>query len=576
MPTKAVVTPPDLALDFRTVGAGATQKIVNDTIIVGTVAPAAAPVSPDKNWEFFNSVTKQVTHMWSAATQAWIPVAKGPRVFTGFTQEPPAVPPLTITIGFGQNNPVAPNGWEDGDIYRFYDKTVIDTVPLETQNGAAATPFAEAPTITYVRSNGGWSMTSDQRRLPDRYFCETTAGFGKIRPVREYWTTVKTTLDVSAEGFTAVGSATVTPFASLFNGYALIACSATPATLTTTYTVPTSYVRHQIGGYIGVNEGTNNVYTYFLQTLHDRKTSLEVWVCNYATGVPEKRLAAKSVSASPGGALRASTGQLSPEDEPGVTSNYMQWLGFEIPLGNPGWAAAYIGANGAIKLAIRPAVGNQDGATFYISGYTIRRNPHGVSFISMNTFADQINDELLTGTNYNPGSLAITGTYEGMSYATIDTASNYIFTVPVLPKVENRGLYLSLISHDVPGQGAFQGSYVNFNLANSGAWNTGTGITFSQDFGRPKPGLEAPVSSRVLGYGQKAGGWILSRAANEVTSYQVSRPATSGVGYIQFRLRTRFGTAAISGFLLEEGPPLPTTGSTIGMPLKTLGSSVLG
>jgi len=577
MPTKAVVIPNDLAADFRATGVAPGQKYVNDAIIFGTAAPTLAPVAPEKHWEFFNTVTKQATHVWSSIAQAWIAVAKGPRVFTGFTQEPPAVPPLTISLSPGVSivNPIAPLGWEDGDVYRFYDKTVIDTVPLETQAGAAATPFAEAPTITYVRSNGFWSMTFDARRLPDRYFRETTAGFGKIRPVREYWTTVKTAADLSAEGFTAAGGATVAPFATLFNGYALIACTAAAATLTTTYTVPTSYVRHEIGGYIGVNEGTNNVYTYFLQTLHDRKTSLEVWVCNYATGVPEKRLAAKTVSGTPGNytPLRAATGQLSPEDESGVTSNYMQWLGFEIPLGNPGWAAAYVGPNGAIKLAIRPAVGNQEGNTFYISGYCIRRNPHGVSFISMNSFADRINDDRSTGTNYDVGVLPVAGNYEGMSYSTISTTSNYIFTVPILPSMFTNGLYLSAISHEFPGQGYCQGSYINLELVNSSGWAT-TQILYA-GVGRPKPGHEAPAASRVFGYGQKACGWFvrpLDSAIGGILPY-VARPVTSGVNYVQFRLRARFDSAAISGFLIEEGPPLhgPASQLTNG-PLKTIGT----
>jgi hypothetical protein len=270
--------------------------------------------------------------------------------------------------------------------------------------------------------------------------------------------------------------------------------------------------------------------------------------------------------------VRASTGQLSPEDESGVTSDYMQWLGFEIPMGNPGWAS-YIGANGAIKLAIRPAVGNQEGASFYLSGYAIRRNPHGASFIAMNTFADRINDDRSTGNNFDVGALPLTGIYEGMSYATINTTSSFIFTVPVLPSILTHGFYLSAISHNVPGQGFCQGSYLDLQLVNSSGWAAAS--IFYHSVGRPKPGLEAPVSSRVLGYGQKACGWFIP-PLNQYFGANfgfVLRPPSSGVNYVQFRLRTRFGTAAISGFLMEEGPPLQNSSLVSVNPIQSIGTS---
>jgi hypothetical protein len=250
----------------------------------------------------------------------------------------------------------------------------------------------------------------------------------------------------------------------------------------------------------------------------------------------------------------------------------MQWLGFEIPMGTPGWAS-YIGTNGAIKLAIRPAVGNQEGANFYISGYTIRRNPHGVSFIAMNTFADRINDDRSTATNYDMGTLPVAGTYEGMSYATINTTSTFIFTVPILPSMFTNGLYLSLISHDIPGQGYCQGSYVLLELVNSSGWEAAQ--IFYSGVGRPRPGHEAPVASRVLGHGQKACGWFVRpfNGSLGVNFPYVARPTTSGVNYVQFRLRTRFGSAAISGFLLEEGPPVHGPASQLtNAPLKTIGT----
>jgi hypothetical protein len=142
-----------------------------------------------------------------------------------------------------------------------------------------------------------------------------------------------------------------------------------------------------------------------------------------------------------------------------------------------------------------------------------------------------------------------------MSYATITTTSNFIFTVPVMPDAWRNGIYLSLISHDAPGQGFCQGSYIGMELVDSSGWEAAQ--IFYSPIGRPRPGHEAPVSSRVLGYGQKACGWFVRLVAPFGAGVPfVSRPSTSGVNYVQFRLRTRFGTAAVSGFLVEEGPPL--------------------
>jgi hypothetical protein len=70
MSTRQVVTPQNLATDFRAIPG---NKIVNDNFVGGTAAtPTNPPTEPLKSWLYINTGTNRVTHYWSPVSATWV------------------------------------------------------------------------------------------------------------------------------------------------------------------------------------------------------------------------------------------------------------------------------------------------------------------------------------------------------------------------------------------------------------------------------------------------------------------------------------------------------------------------
>lgn len=328
--------------------------------------------------------------------------------------------------------------------------------------------------------------------------------------------------DIAAQGFTLVGGATMVPYGSLFGLAGMWNISSNAATLATAFTIPTQYIRHEVS----ITAGVSN--TYFLRTLGDRETTLEVWVCNAATGVPEKRLAAKAVSST--GAGIKNTVQLSPREEYGCESDYFEWLGFEIP---SALVASNKTATNTIKLAFRPGVSNGGNTNIYIGGWAVAANNIGYSFSSGFVFDDIVNG----GTQ-----IVFGGTQDNMTYCSI-SANTTVNGVRVALPDTNKNIYLSLISLGNPGNRA---QWLDTTIAH---------ISGNVALGRPRPHLKSPLADNALrdisNNGLPVAGWIIPAATLAAKSVT---PTNSGVSYLDLNFinRSSGNIAYITGIIAEQ------------------------
>lgn len=67
--TKRVVTAENLGADFRGVG----SKIVVDSCTGGAGVPTSMPPEPDKIWQWYNTTTSRMTHVWIPRDTSWSP-----------------------------------------------------------------------------------------------------------------------------------------------------------------------------------------------------------------------------------------------------------------------------------------------------------------------------------------------------------------------------------------------------------------------------------------------------------------------------------------------------------------------
>lgn len=315
--------------------------------------------------------------------------------------------------------------------------------------------------------------------------------------------TVLTAAQVTAYGFTAVGGATVAPATAVWNGMYPISLTATRAiTPTTNFTIPTSYVRHEIA----IKPGADN--TYMLNVPVNRETCIEVWVCDSTTGAPISRLAAKSVSTTAAGA--GQTCQLSPMNAAGQTTSVTQWVGFEIP---KALVDANKTASDTIKLALRPGHLNGKTNQFYISGFAMVENAYGYGVNNQLQYDRWLNEPSVAGNR----QIAWAANVEGMACGLISSGGTVTVRVPVLDVTKD--LLLNVVQN-AQSNVALEMHYCEFSLRHA------SGNVF---LGRPNVVIKSQGASSALGYGHAANGWVIPAAT---VAAKVTTPANSAVPYL--------------------------------------------
>jgi hypothetical protein len=323
-----------------------------------------------------------------------------------------------------------------------------------------------------------------------------------------------TAAQITAQGFTPIGGATATT-GSVYAGNGLIDINAVAPSITTQFTIPTSYIRHEVA----VTPASDN--TYFIKAIADRETCLEVWVCDKTSGIPLLRLAAKGVSAISNQAKTPI--QLSPKEESGSDGNVFEWFGFEIP---KAIVVANITGTGTLKLAIRPAPLNGNGNISQIAGWAVAQSSILYTVSNCFSFDNQLN---------GGGQLLYTGLATNAYWTIGANATVNAVRVPI-PDV-TKDCYLTLVAPT--NTGGSRAQYADTTIAHP----SGNVRLF-----RPKPHVKAPIADASQGdsdYGLYAAGWIIpaaTLAAKAVT------PANSAVSYLELNIRNTNQSQLIFGF----------------------------
>lgn len=334
---------------------------------------------------------------------------------------------------------------------------------------------------------------------PRSYYSVTTA-------LIERYTALQTAATIVAQGYSGVGGATIIPYVPIFNDAYLLDANATEPTLATQFTVPTSYILHEVA----VTPASAN--TYFIRVLGDREQSSEVWVCEPITGIPVKRLASKAVVSHIGGTKN--TIQLSPKEEYGSDADMFEWLGFEIPVN---LVNSYSTDTNTLKLALRPGCNNSGNNQFYMAGYAMAKSEIGVTINSCLSYDNQING----GTQ-----LVYAGINGGMAFWSMTPSATINGIRVALPQLD-KDIYLSVVALGTSGNCM---QWVDVSIAHSGG---------NVALGRPKPNLKSPLADAALctsADGLPVSGWIIPAAT---LAAKAILPANSGIHYLELNLVNR-------------------------------------
>jgi hypothetical protein len=292
------------------------------------------------------------------------------------------------------------------------------------------------------------------------------------------------------------------------------------------FNFPTKYIRHEVQIVPGVDN------TYFLYTNQDRISTIEVWICNYATGVPELRLNGSAPTAVYAG--RHTPLHCSPTSESGSDHSYFEWFGFPIP--KDALISRTVG--GRIKLAFRPALFNAEGARLYISGFAMSANAVNITVRTTHGIEKRVDSG---GYMDNAGILDGTAYISVPANATAPTgAAGISIRVPLVDTTKD--IWLNLV-----GLGNANG--------NPAQWLNTTIIHSSGniDLGRPKPNLASPYANAYLtdvGSGHPMSGWVVT--ASQLAAKTI-KPANSAIPYLelQFRNTNQADVAYFAGIITE-------------------------
>jgi hypothetical protein len=417
--------------------------------------------------------------------------------------------------------------------------SVPGDVVIVTSDGTGNTPTQSAWEFT---SAGQWVQTAGSvlgAGIP-------TPGIRNYYPtnsvIQERWTTAAqvSAAAISAMGFTPVGPSTstaATAYAAggLFGGRAMLQFDAVrtingasvAAGDPDIFTIPTSYIRHEIK----ITPSVDN--TYFLETLLDRVTTMEVWICNPTTGVPELRLNGKSISGL--GAGRNVSLQPSPFGESASGWAYGEWFGYNIP---KAVLASRTTVANTVKLAIRPGLFNPGVNRLFIAGFAMSVSSIGITTANSYEIDNRVN---------GAGFLNVAANLDGLAYIPITAGPGPKGTAGDRIRVAlidtTRDIWLSLMGH-----GNLNGDPTNF-IEVSLKHASGDVL-----LGRPRPSLQSPwavAAMSDIGNGHPIAGFVIPAAMLAAKSV---KPANSAIPYLELNLNnvdTGGQIAYFSGIVTE-------------------------
>lgn len=306
--------------------------------------------------------------------------------------------------------------------------------------------------------------------------------------------------------------------------YRLFRLIATPSVANTTtntlYTIPTSYIRHELP----IQPGENHQYLLNMHVQAGTEITAEVWVCDPVTGVPAARLYANCTTTNDAHNQGSQTVQRSPYNESGIQDTSRSWIGFEIP---KTLIDAYATNIATIKLAIRPGMDNLSfnisalSSTLYISGYAMCVSKHALTVTPAFTYENTANIMWIRSASSGSNNYPV---WKGMLDGTIvagvpnDTTINLFIPLPT----DSTKIYLTCLNvqrDSVPESG-------HLGMA-SAQWFVST-PTLSNSLGRPRLDVVAP-STGIIKRGLYPVGVIV-----DLEKYKnlLVRPANSGIRYL--------------------------------------------
>lgn len=306
--------------------------------------------------------------------------------------------------------------------------------------------------------------------------------------------------------------------------YRLFRLIATPSvannTTNTLYTIPTSYIRHELP----IQPGENHQYLLNMHAQSNTEITAEVWICDPITGVPAARLYANCMTTCDAHNQGSQTVQRSPYNESGIQDTSRSWIGFEIPKTLIDTYATNIAT---IKLAIRPGMDNlsfNNSAlirTLYISGYAMCVSKHALTVTPAFTYENTAN---IMGTRTASSGSNNFPIWKGMlngtavAYVPNNTTINLFIPLPT----DSTKIYLTCLNvqrDSVPESG-------HLGMA-SAQWFV-SAPTLANSLGRPRLDVVAP-STGIIKLGLYPIGVIV-----DLEKYKnlLVRPANSGIRYL--------------------------------------------
>lgn len=556
------------------VGQAGHNEAATSGSAVGSTGVVEAVVSPTVDTTYWIRVTSAGGAVYTTAGRypyAFAEVISGrepatnirlySKVYTGLQADPNVTSPGEAVEGYtylqttdGTKTGTPRNEWR-------YDGVVwVRVNPVESTFYGLPNPNSTAPTVMpmagdkYLLTSDGtstglvqsvWEYTGTTWIQIGGFPTSVAVPAGAIRTYFPSYTALQhkfpsaMTTAPASYGFTAVGGAAITNWGSYGTpAYRMFQLTATRPTCTasanTLYSVPTSYVRHEVA----VNPDTAN--QYMLQVLSDgtREVAAEVWLCDPVTGVPAKRLYANMAneSGSSDGADRFSVSR-APDNASGYQDGFRLWVGWEIP---KSLIDTYKTATNTIKLAIRPGADNGEGNIFYICGYAAVESKYAVVHLPALVFENTAN--IAANRNATTGGNQLTwwGDYAGCGQCYVPNAQNRVLDIPLTDTSKDIYLTTSGLQRDGTDSSGHGISEADFSIVHASG---------DVALGRPRLDIQAPCTG-ICDWGHRPMGFLIPAAV--LAAKATALHANSAVQYLRVRIAQPAGLNGHIHFILTE------------------------
>ena len=330
-----------------------------------------------------------------------------------------------------------------------------------------------------------------------------------------------------------MGGATIAQYVNYYGGqYMLILDCTQPTTTTATYTVPTAYLRHEID----ITPGTDNMY--YLQSLADRNANtVEIWVCDPSSGVPQKRLTARGswLGVSSVVNYRSKTTTIGPRGQVSGLNENWQWYNWNLP---KFIIDTYKTSGNKIKLAIRPGFSHPETNIVYIGGFGTSTDPYMIGAVDFAGGLERLcnNSPTLTSTGFNYG-----GNYQQRYYSEISANETNSVLVPIPD--ETRTYYLGIMGLAGDNHGQNYTQQLSWSLIGPSS----TGI-----LGQIK-NIVPPIAEGTINnsFGYNVMGWVITPSF--YTQYLQNPSNTSAFRYLKLQAYNQINgqNQFLSGIVLE-------------------------